>query len=233
MSKNAELKKIVDEVGENLIWRPLFDFENNSLASGVGRNIDGIDPEFTSLDFKGKSVCDLGCNLGHFSFHAIRNGAARVVGYDEEPRVVAGASRLAGLYGIDNVEFKVCDFASEEPDEIFDMGMLIDILGKQNISGGHLVSILKGLEKRSGSEMLLTFRSFYLVERHLNMSEADFLKMYPGAKIEGGFFNLLDFVKELFSENWVPAYLSKAQPVTKQHKHTAFFVRRNACNSRS
>ncbi|WP_027723428.1 class I SAM-dependent methyltransferase [Maridesulfovibrio zosterae] len=226
MTKNAELKKIVEEVGKSLIWRPLYDFENKTLAGGVGHDIDGIDPEFTALDFKGKSICDLGCNLGHFTFHAHRCGAKEVVGYDMEQKVIAGAKKLAELYGIEGVDFRVCNFAYENPEQTFDMGMLIDILGKINISDGHLVPILRGLEKRCNSEMLLTFRPIYLVERHFKMSEQDFLKLYPQAKIENGFFNLLDFVRDLFAANWEMVYLSKELPDDEQYKRTVFFRRK-------
>lgn len=226
MSRNAELKMIVEEVGKELIWRPLYDFENHSLARGVGHDIDGIDPEFTALDFRGKSVCDLGCNLGHFTFHARRNGAREVVGYDMEPKVIAGAKKLADLYGIDGVDFKVCNFAYEEPERTYDMGMLIDILGKINIAEGHLIAILKGLEKRCESEMLLTFRPVYFVERHLKMSESRFLELYPQARIENGLFSLLDFVKDLFTQDWEMTYLSKELPGDEQYKRTVFFVRK-------
>lgn len=198
MTKNIQLKKIIEEVGQDKIWRPLYDFENNTLAGGVGHDIDGIDPEFTALDFTGKSVCDLGCNLGHFTFYANKRGAKKVVGYDIEPKVISGAKKLINLYNIEGVDFKICDFASDAPEQTFDMGMLIDILGKINISEGHLLPILKGLEKRSDSEMLLTFRPAYLVEKHLKMSEQEFLKLYPQARIKGGFFNLLDFVRDFF-----------------------------------
>lgn len=227
MTKNAELKKIVEEVGEDLIWRPLYDFERNALAGGVGHDIDGIDPEFEALDFTGKSVCDLGCNLGHFTFHARQCGAKHVTGYDMEPKVINGARKVAALNGVNGVDFTVCDFAYEEPEKIFDLGMLIDILGKVNISKGHLVPILTGLEKRCSSEMLLTFRPIYLVERHLGMSEQAFLELYPQAKIEKGFFSLLDFTKDLFAQNWEMTYLSKPLPNDEQHKRTVFFERKN------
>ncbi len=227
MTKNCEIKKIVEEVGQDKIWRPLYDFERNKLSKGVGHDIDGIDPEFTDLDFTGKTVCDLGCNLGHFTFYAHERGAKTVVGYDMEPKVITGAKKLAALYSIENVEFETCNFASEPATRTFDMGMLIDILGKINISEGHLIPILKGLESRSESEMLLTFRPLYLVERHFGMPEADFLKMYPQAKIEKGFFNLLDFAKDLFSENWDVTYLSKELPNDEQYKRTVHFIKKS------
>lgn len=226
MNRNDEIRKIVEEVGEDLIWRPLYDFENNSLADGVGQDIDGIDPECTALDFKGKTVCDLGCNTGHFSFHAARQEALEVVGYDMEPRVVSGATRLAELYDVDNVDFKVCNFAYEDPDRTFDLGMLIDILGKVNIARGHLVPILKGLEKRSESEMLLTFRPVYYVNMHLKMSEDDFLRLYPQARIEDGLFSLLAFAEDLFAEKWRLSYVSRDLPGDSQYKKTVYFVRR-------
>lgn len=226
MNRNAQLRKIVEEVGEDLIWRPVHDFEKTRLADGVGHDIDGIDPAFTALSFKGKTVCDLGCNLGHFSFHAHEHGAEKVVGYDMEPKVIEGARKLAELHSISGVEFRVCDFAEEPADETFDMGMLIDILGKINISNGFLKSILKGLESRSRSEMLLTFRPLYHVEKHFGMSNSDFIRLYPEAVIESDHFDLLRFVQELFTPRWNLAYLSKEIEPDHQYKRTVFFERK-------
>lgn len=226
MNRNVELKKIVAEVGEDLIWRPLYDFEQLRLADGVGEDLDGIDPEFKKLDFTGKSVCDLGCNMGHFSFYASKHGADEVVGYDLEPKVLAGAKKLADLYDVKNVDFKVCNFAYDPPERTFDMGMLIDILGKINIAKGHMKAILKGLEKRCESEMLLTFRPEYYVGRHIEVEPVDFLKMYPEAKIEDGLFSLLDYAVDIFADNWEMTYLSKPLPDDKQYKRTVHFKRR-------
>ncbi|NDV22991.1 methyltransferase domain-containing protein [Desulfovibrio sp. JC022] len=226
MSRNAELKKIVAEVGEDLIWRPLYDFENKPLADGVGYEIDGIDPEFKELDFTGKSVCDLGCNLGHFSFYARKRGAKEVVGYDLEPKVIAGAKKLAELYSVENVDFCVCNFAQSEPDRTFDMGMLIDIIGKVGIRKGYLDGMLQGLERRSESEMLLTFRPVYLVVKHLSLSLEDFMEIYPKAKIEDGVFDLLSYVTEFYSENWEMSYLSKDHPEKEKYKNTVYFQRK-------
>ncbi|SDL49300.1 ribosomal protein L11 methyltransferase [Maridesulfovibrio ferrireducens] len=226
MTPNAEIKKIVEEVGQDIIWRPLYDFERNKLSGGVGHDIDGIDPEFTELDFTGKTVCDLGCNLGHFTFYAHERGAKEVVGYDMEPKVIKGAKKLAALYNIEGVEFETCNFASEPATRTFDMGMLIDILGKINISNGFLIPILKGLESRSKSEMLLTFRPLYLVKRHFGMSEDEFLKLYPQAQIKNGFFSLLDFAQNFFAKKWKVTYLSKELPDDEQYKRTVHFIRK-------
>ena len=226
MSKNAELKKIVAEVGEDLIWRPLYDFGQTRLASGVGENIDGIDPEFKDLDFTGKSVCDLGCNMGHFSFYACERGARDVVGYDVEPKVIAGAKKLADLYSVKHVDFEICDFTKERPVRTFDMGMLIDIIGKDGIRKGKLERMLRGLEQRSESEMLLTFRPEYYVNKHLGLKPENFLEMYPQAEIKEGLFSVLDFAVKIFAENWEMTYLSKPHPECKQYKRTVFFKRK-------
>jgi ribosomal protein L11 methyltransferase len=226
MDRNSELEKIVAEVGKELIWRPLYDFEQKQLAGGVGNDADGIDPEFKDLDFKGKSVCDLGCNMGHFSFYASERGASEVVGYDLDPRVVAGARKLAGLYSVDNVEFKVCNFIKDLPERTFDMGMLIDIIGKAGIRKGKLDLILRGLELRSESEMLLTFRPVYYVNKHLNLSVDQFMAMYPNAIIKDGFFMLLDYMVEFFAENWKMAYASQHRGNNEWCKNTIYFQRR-------
>lgn len=196
------------------------------LAGGIGKEIDGLDPEFKELDFKGKTVCDLGCNMGYFSFYAWEKGAREVVGYDLEPKVVAGAKKLAELYCADNVDFCICDFAKEEPDRTFDMGMLIDIIGKTGIGNGWLDSMLRGLEKRSESEMLLTFRPVYIVNRHLNLTTEELLQIYHKATVEDDVFNLLDYVIEFYAENWEMTYISKEHPEKKYYKNTVHFKRK-------
>jgi len=42
--------------------------------------------QFSRKDFEGKSVSDLGCNLGAFSFLALNYGASRVIAYEHESK---------------------------------------------------------------------------------------------------------------------------------------------------
>lgn len=88
-------------------------------------------------DVRGKSVCDIGCNVGLFSMYLRQAGAAKVVGYDRSADAVQPSNPslsrqsvvqqawfvrnlfvLAGNEGMDGVEFHECDF------NIFDFSSL-------------------------------------------------------------------------------------------------------------
>ncbi|GKT29909.1 class I SAM-dependent methyltransferase [Aduncisulcus paluster] len=133
----------------------------------------------------------------------MKQGAREVVGYDLESKVVAGAKKLAGIYCTDNVDFCVCNFAKTDPDRTFDMGMLIDIIGKIGIRKGLLDSML-----------------------HLNLTVDEFLEIYPKAKVEDDVFNLLDYVVQFYSDNWEMTYISKEHPEKMYYKNTVHFKRK-------
>jgi SAM-dependent methyltransferase len=64
------------------------------------------------LDFNGKDVLDLGCNLGEFCFYASRRGARRVVGVDM-PFLAKPMREVANWLGYWNVDFA----GAQLPDE--------------------------------------------------------------------------------------------------------------------
>ncbi len=52
-------------------------------------------------DFSGKTVLDVGCNAGYYSFVAKRRGAERVVGAELDPQYFRQAQYLSNLLGLD------------------------------------------------------------------------------------------------------------------------------------
>jgi SAM-dependent methyltransferase len=59
-------------------------------------------------DFRGKSVLDIGCNAGFYSFVAKLRGARSVLGLDVQPHYVEQALLLREILGVD-VELRVSD----------------------------------------------------------------------------------------------------------------------------
>lgn len=79
-------------------------------------------------DLSGRSVLDIGCNAGFYSFEMRRRGAARVVGIDEDETYLAQARFAAEVQGAD-IEFRrlsVYDVArlGERFDVVLFMGVL-------------------------------------------------------------------------------------------------------------
>lgn len=80
-------------------------------------------------DLTGKTVLDIGCNAGFYSFEMRRRGAARVLGIDMDARYLAQARLAAEVLGEDGVEFRqmgVYDVATlgERFDLVIFMGVL-------------------------------------------------------------------------------------------------------------
>lgn len=67
-------------------------------------------------DLSGKSVLDIGCNAGFYSFEMKRRGADRVLGIDHDERYLEQARFAAGVLGYHDVEFRA--------GEVWDVGAL-------------------------------------------------------------------------------------------------------------
>jgi tRNA (mo5U34)-methyltransferase len=67
-------------------------------------------------DLSGKSVLDIGCNAGFYSFEMKRRGARRVLGIDHDERYLRQARFAAEILGFEDVEFRL--------GEVWDVGAL-------------------------------------------------------------------------------------------------------------
>ena len=165
--------------------------------------MDDIIPEtLQSVEFGGKTVVDLGCNFGHYTFLAARLGAQKVVGIDINEEIIRGCEMLAAHYGLSNVEFHAADFTKSDLGEIFDVGMMIDFIGRSTVKKFRLQACLAGLERLSRFEMLLTLRPEYDLKGDLGMDLDEFSSGYPLKFIRNRRFNLLDFVRTAFGDTW-------------------------------
>ncbi len=67
-------------------------------------------------DLTGKSVLDIGCNAGFYSFEAKRRGATRVLGIDHDQRYLDQAMLAAEVLGFADIEWRI--------GEVWDVGAL-------------------------------------------------------------------------------------------------------------
>ena len=86
---NAVMSKLQEEI-DAVIWYHEFDFGNGLVArsntSDVAyhrRSWRFIERQLAAVDFHGKSVLDIGCWDGYWSFYAERRGAASVLASDD------------------------------------------------------------------------------------------------------------------------------------------------------
>ena len=93
----------------------------------------------TGVSFYQKTVCDIGCFHGYFSFQAEEAGAKEVIGYEPEPVARARATEIGGLRG-SNVKFVGRRFGeSKFFDRRFDVVLALNML--------HWVRKQVGIEK--------------------------------------------------------------------------------------
>lgn len=100
----VQLKKIAsipDEFyGSKRLNRPyqsIF-YEGKELVEGRRRDINERLQKLDVADLRGKTVLDLGCNLGMSSYLAAERGAKRVVGVEYSPQIASAAIRLNAYF---------------------------------------------------------------------------------------------------------------------------------------
>jgi tRNA (mo5U34)-methyltransferase len=92
-------------------------FHNIDLGGGVTTAPDHFLGDYPTFKFErfadaipkdlsGKSVLDIGCNAGFYSFEMKRRGAAEVIGIDSDERYLDQARFAAAELGYDDVEFR-------------------------------------------------------------------------------------------------------------------------------
>lgn len=226
MDKIRELKQIIQQAGEGAVWRPIFDHRQNLLVTGVGVEDDGLPADMKGVDLENKSVVDLGCNFGHFTFWAGEQGAASVLGIDIDPAVIRGCRILQELRGSTNVAFLAGDITSLNEVGPFDVAMMIDFIGKEGVRTGLLVDFLDSLERLAGREMLVTIRPLYRIDKHLGNDRQGLLARYPSRFIDNNTFLALEYVRERFEDFWQMRMVSTHHDPEGTSKETLHFIRK-------
>ncbi len=79
-------------------------------------------------DLHGKTVLDIGCGSGRYLVRAISSGAAKAVGMDVAPEMLALARRLATEQGVeDRIELRLEDFATSSLSGTFDLVLVTGV----------------------------------------------------------------------------------------------------------
>ncbi len=207
MDLRAELEKILYSVGPENIWRPVYDNEDSLLAEGIADMRDGRPQDFSKVIFQGKTVVDLGCNFGFYSFLAKRLGARRVVGVDKDEQVIKGCNLLKAMYGVEDVYFYRGDFMNSNFPGGFDIGMLINFIGKIKVKEG-IERVLGTVERLSLSTMIISVRPYYRISKHLGGDAEDIMKRYSSVYVKDDEFHLIEFVHDYFRDKWDMSIIS-------------------------
>jgi len=221
-----ELATILSEVGAAGIWRPVYDHRGRRLAGGVGDPADGLANSLPGALFKGKRVVDIGCNFGTFTFAAAKKGALQVLGVDIDRRIIRGCQILKSLFRVENVDFLAADLRSLGGRPPFDMGMMIDFIGKEVIRSGFLPACLDVIEALSRRQMLFSVRPVYSIAKHFSGGRKKLLELYAPDTVGPRQFFLLDHLKNRFQNRWQMRVISAAGEDFNASKQTILFERR-------
>lgn len=226
-SAQSRLRQRLAALGPTRVWRPVPAPDGSLLAPGDGCDTADLEHYIGNLDVAGKSVADLGCNLGYFTFMAKRLGAASVLGLDIDPEIIAVAEELARLHQFADVAFLACDFLRQPPPVPCDMAMLIDFIGRQIISKGRVGVVAQAAKAWGRAELFFTLRPVYRLD-DLPASPETLAAHYPGFVREGAFF-LAETLAQALGPDWSMRYLTNGSfakgPEERRHKAALLFTR--------
>jgi tRNA (mo5U34)-methyltransferase len=226
LDRLAELIDILKSVGPRNIWRPVVVNGDQRLAEGIGEIRDGLAVNMGNLDFRGKTVLDLGCNFGYYAFLARSAGARRVLGIDADARIIRGCEIIKRLNGVDGVQFKAIDIVAAKGIGRFEIGLMIDLIGVEMIRTGKAKAILDSLENLSEKEMVLTLRPRYHIAKKLGGAFRGLKKKYPGNYVRGNYFHAFEYVCDRFKSNWQMTVISAPDDPQIEYKQTLHFVKK-------
>jgi len=204
MSIAEKMREIAARVGPEHVYRTVYDEELRVLVPGKEDiNADILDT-FARIDFTGKSVVDLGCNFGFFTFYAARLGARQVVGVDREQGVLRGCEILKQHFN-SPVSFEAHDIddpACSLLSRTFDVAMLVEFIGKTFVVENRIAPALGFLEKLSRRELIVSVQKIYWIKKELGSTPEAMRAIYTDRYVRGGSFYLLDYVRDFFAPRW-------------------------------
>lgn len=197
--------ELVGRLAPEHIYRTVYDPDLQVIVPGKEQIDATMLDAFSRIDFRGKTVVDLGCNFGFFTFLARRLGAASVVGVDCEPGVLDGCRMLERHFGADRVAFERHDILAPEcalSGRTFDIAMLVEFIGKGFILDGLVAPALSLLERLSERELVLSIQKIYWIRKELRSTPDRLAALYGPAYVSGGDFLLFDYVRDFFCPRW-------------------------------
>jgi len=224
MDIRTQLIRLLDRVGSESIWRPIYDNDHILLAEGHEDMRDGSPEVLSQISFRSRTVLDLGCNFGFYSFLAKRRGAERVVGVDIDARAIEGCELLRDLYGFENMQFHALDFISLDLTERFHIGMLINFIGKKSLHKG-IQNILNLLSRYSETTMLITARPSYDITGQLGTHTEQIIQQYGSNYVLDNCFDVMAYLKDFYGDQWRMSIISPDH-ADRTIKRTFMFTRK-------
>lgn len=154
-------------------------------------------------DLTGKSVLDIGCNAGFYSFEMRRRGARRVLAIDSDPRYLAQARFAAEVLGLDAIEFRQLDvYNVARLGETFDLVIFMGVFYHLR----HPLLALDLIRAHVARDMLL-FQTMQQGSPDILEVPEDHPFHVPGTAAPPGYFDnpaypKMHFIERAFAHDW-------------------------------
>lgn len=195
MMYRQKILQLLDDMGPENIWRPVYDEHGDLLADGHEDMRSTAAEDLADVEYRDRTVLDIGCNLGMYSFLARRRGAASVVGMDSDPLAVDGCELLAKLYGLDNMQFHCADFIHLNGETRYDIVQLINFIGRKSLVKG-IQPMLDACRRSARKSIVLSIRCRYPVQSGLRVPPDYMAEKYGAEYVSGDIFNAAQFVQD-------------------------------------
>ncbi len=221
-----EIAAILDRLGREALWRPVEQVETLLSGRNPAEVDDPLVHSLCRLDFRGKSVTDLGSNVGLHAFLAALLGAREVRALDYGPDIVRLGTLLAERHGLPQVRFLQVDFTRTPPDEPADLALMLDIIGHNKVRKGRVDALLDIVVRFSRKELVVNVRPVYAVEAELGVPPTALAGLYPEQHLRHGRLHLLDYLQERHGRDWEIRLLAEGDALAAQDKPALHFVRK-------
>lgn len=226
MSLENELGATMNRLGTQALWRPL-DMVEHLLRGKDPQNVaEPLARSLLAVDFQGKSVVDLGSNIGLYAFLAALLGAREVMALDFGPDIVRMGGLLAAKHSLPQVRFELSDFIRARPDRTWDLALMLDIIGHNKVRKGRVGALMDVLSRYSHKELVCNVRPVYTIEPELGVPPEALEGLYPREHLREGKFFLLEYLQARHGREWKISMLAGEAEAAGQDKPAFLFSRR-------
>ncbi len=218
MTKHCDATALATRLGNQALWRPLELVRELLVHKDPGQVREPLARCLLQVDFQGKSVVDLGSNIGLHSFLAALLGAREVHALDFGPDIVRLGGILAEEHELPQVSFQLVDFSKTPPNRTWDLAMMLDIIGNNKVRKGRVDALMDTLLLYSERELLFNVRPVYDVQEELGVTPSALKGLYPEAHLREGRLYLLEYLMARHGNHWEMRLLDKGNAAAELDK---------------
>lgn len=202
MTEHSDVTALASRLGDQALWRPLELVRELLGHKDPGQVREPLARCLLQVDFQGKSVADLGSNIGLYAFLAALLGAREVHALDFGPDIVRLGALLAEEHDMPQVRFQLQDFSHARPERQWDLAMMLDIIGNNKVRKGRVDALMDTLLLYSERELLFNVRPVYEVREQLGVPLSALQDLYPKAFLREGRLYLLEYLMDRHGSQW-------------------------------